>query len=117
MTTSVEDLAAKAVLDADALGAELREIEMLVSQAETEAGRHEQKRSQASDKLVAATAKGDPKEVTDLANQVVTLTRRAAVMEAQVQVLEGKRKALARHRDAVRQYADALTGVDTSDEG
>jgi hypothetical protein len=42
---------------------------------------------------------------------LVTLTKRAVLMESQVDVLEGKRKALARHRTAMANLADRLEGV------
>jgi hypothetical protein len=42
---------------------------------------------------------------------LVTLTKRAVLMEAQVDVLDGKRKALARHRTAIANLADRLEGV------
>jgi two-component system sensor histidine kinase DegS len=89
-----------------ALDRELGEIDMLVGQARTEASRHEQKRVQAAEKL------GTPSDdVTEGYATLVTLTKRAVLMEAQVDVLEGKRKALARHRDALAALADQLDGV------
>ena len=92
------DLAGRLTIDVEALDAELREIDMLVNQARTEAERHEGKRAQLAEKL----ANGENLPTSDLATlngQLVTLTRRASVMEAQVEVLEGKRKALTRFRD------------------
>jgi hypothetical protein len=94
---------------------ELGEIDMLVSQATAEAARHEQKRAQAAEKLAnLATSGADPKEQLEHSSQLVTLTRRAALMEAQVEVLEGKRKALARFRDSMARYVG--TGADTIPE-
>ena len=90
------------------LDAELSEIELLITQARAEATRHEQKRVQASDKLPAVR---DPVERADLATQLVTLTRRAAVMESQVEVLEGKRKALTRYREGLSALGDGLASV------
>src|SRR5262245_37726934 len=87
---TVASLGERAHAEISQLDAELGEIELLVNQARTEATRHEQKRIQVSDRLPAVR---DPVERADLATQLVTLTRRAAVMEAQVEVLEGKRKA------------------------
>jgi hypothetical protein len=46
--------------------------------------------------------------MADLGKQVVTLTRRAAMMEAQVEVLEGKRKALTRFRDSLSANAGVV---------
>jgi two-component system sensor histidine kinase DegS len=92
------------------LEAELAEIELLVNQARTEAQRHEQKRASAAEKL-AGLKESEIAERAELANQLVTLTRRASVMDAQVEVLEGKRKALARYRDGLADYAEALAAV------
>ena len=44
----------------------------------------------AAEKIAAGS--GDPKEVTELANQLVAIARKAALMEAQIDLLEGKRK-------------------------
>ena len=88
-------------VDIATLERELSEIEMLVAQAGQEATRHEQRRSQAADKFAALADAGFPREYLDQTTQLLTLTRRAALMEAQVEVLEGKRKTLTRFRDAL----------------
>ncbi|HEU0244185.1 MAG TPA: histidine kinase [Candidatus Limnocylindrales bacterium] len=103
---SGEALAARLATDIATLDRELTEIDMLVGQARTEAGRHEQKRVQAAERLAEAK---DPAEAYA---QVLTLTRRAALMEAQVDILDGKRRALARHREAIAAIADAIGGMD-----
>src|SRR4029077_17743606 len=77
---------------------ELREIEMLIAQARTEAERHEAKRVQVADKVEQGTSL-PPADLATLNTQLLTLTRRTSVMESQVEVLEGKRKALTRFRD------------------
>jgi histidine kinase len=92
-----------------ALDLELGEIDMLVNQARVEAGRHEQKRAQAEEKLGAlVAAKGETKDVLELTTQLIGLTRRAALMEAQVEVLEGKRKTLGRFRESLARHAEAI---------
>jgi two-component system sensor histidine kinase DegS len=92
-----------------ALDLELGEIDMLVNQARVEAGRHEQKRAQAEDKLgTLVSAKAEPKDVVELTTQLIGLTRRAALMEAQVEVLEGKRKTLGRFRDSLASHSEAI---------
>jgi two-component system sensor histidine kinase DegS len=101
--------------DVDALDRELAEIEMLVGQARAEAARHEQKRATAAEKLAGAGPNGKPADLVDAYGSLVTLTRRAVLMEAQVDVLEGKRKALARHRAALASLADRLEGVTVPD--
>jgi two-component system, NarL family, sensor histidine kinase DegS len=100
------------------LDGELVEVDLLITQAKTEAGRHETRRATAADKLAAMPKEGERAEVVDLATQAVNLTRRAALMESQVEVLEGKRRALARHRDTMAGYAAAVAGMapDAADE-
>ena len=65
----------------EGLDRELTEIEMLVGQARTEAGRHEQKRAQAAERLAGLGASTSPADLAEANVQLVTLTRRAAVME------------------------------------
>src|SRR5262245_2294613 len=105
---TVASLSERTHAEISQLDAELSEIELLITQARTEASRHEQKRIQVSDRLPALR---DPVERADLATQLVTLTRRAAVMEAQVEVLEGKRKALTRYREGLSMLGDGLASV------
>ena len=73
-----------------------------------EATRHEGRRVAATEKFAALTPDGDAKERLDLTTSLVTLTKRAALMESQVDVLEGKRRALARYRDALVDYLGAM---------
>jgi two-component system sensor histidine kinase DegS len=104
------NLAVRLATDVAALDSELKEIELLVNQAQTEATRHEQRRAQTADKL--ATSSNLPaSDLAALNAQLVSLTRRASVMEAQVEVLEGKRKTLARFRDALLGLAEGYGGV------
>ena len=108
---SVGDLAGRLADDLLTLDKELGEIDLLVTQAKAESTRHETRRTTAAEK-VAALPEAESKERLDQLNALVTLTRRAALMESQVDVLEGKRRALARYRDAVAAYIGALQGVD-----
>jgi len=104
------DLVTRLETEIRGLDSELAEIDMLVNQARTEAGRHEQKRAQTAEKL--ATSTNLPTEdVIGLNSQLVTLTRRAGVMESQVEVLEGKRKTLVRFRDVLAELAEMYAGV------
>jgi two-component system sensor histidine kinase DegS len=111
-STSLGELAERAAAEVVTLDAELAEIEMLVAQATSEAARHESRRTQAADKLAAA---GEAADGAELAQQLVTMTKRAAVMESQVDVLRGKQRALARYRDSLAAYGDALAGLATAD--
>jgi two-component system sensor histidine kinase DegS len=113
---SIGDLTDRVTRDIATLDGELAEIDMLVAQARVEAERHELKRTQTTEKL-AAMPPGAPAEDTIATSaQLVTLTRRAAVMEAQVEVLEGKRKVLARFREGLAGIAADLGGVDPTAE-
>jgi two-component system, NarL family, sensor histidine kinase DegS len=108
------DLATRLEAEITSLDHELAEIEMLVSQARTEAGRHEQKRTQTAEKLTASSTV-PPDDLLALNQQLVTLTRRAAVMEAQVDVLEGKQKTVRRFRDLLAELSTRYSGVRGSD--
>ena len=105
--------------DVAGLDRELAEIDLLVTQARSEAARHEERRAAAAAKLAAATAAADgavaapdAKAPPDQTAQLITLTKRAALMESQVNVLEGKRRALGRYRDALATYGDAIGSID-----
>ncbi|HSW42991.1 MAG TPA: histidine kinase, partial [Patescibacteria group bacterium] len=92
----------------EGLARELAEIELLVGQSRTEAGRHEQKRAQAADRLADLGAGATPAALAEANAQLVTLTRRAAVMEAQLDVLAGKQKTLERYRDGLARVREAV---------
>ncbi|HET9851677.1 MAG TPA: histidine kinase [Candidatus Limnocylindrales bacterium] len=108
---SAADFAARLDEEAAAVLAEAEEIELLINQAKTEAARHETRRQAANDKLLmaaerlAAGSGGTPKELADLANQLVSIARKAALMEAQLDLLEGKRRSAARLADATKAHA------------
>jgi two-component system sensor histidine kinase DegS len=108
--TEPGDLAGLLKDDLLTLDRELAEIDLLISQATTEAGRHESRRAAAAEKFESLPAYTDPTERADQATTLVTLTKRAALMETQVEVLDGKRRALARYHDAVAAYLEALNG-------
>jgi two-component system, NarL family, sensor histidine kinase DegS len=106
------DLSGRLADDLVRLDGELREVDQLVTQAKAEATRHEGRRVAAAEKFEALTPDGDAKERLDQTTNLVTLTKRAALMESQVDVLEGKRRALARYRDALVEYLGAMGGLD-----
>ncbi len=101
------EIAERARREVDLLTQEIGEIESLANQARTEATHHEQKRTQAFERLKPARpeAEGDQNDETD---QLVALTRRSAIMEAQVDILEGKLKVLTRFRESLRRYGSEL---------
>jgi two-component system, NarL family, sensor histidine kinase DegS len=114
--TSLPEISGRMADELARLDGELGEVDLLIAQAKTEAGRHETRRVAAADKLTAATSAATSAGTTiesstaaDLNAQLVLLTKRAALMESQVDVLEGKRRALGRYRDALATYVEALT--------
>jgi len=100
------EIAERARREVDLLTREIGEIELLVNQARTEATRHEQKRSQAAEKLRPSDSAED--EEGDQATQLLLLTKRSAAMESQVDVLEGKLKILTRFKESLRRYSAEL---------
>jgi two-component system, NarL family, sensor histidine kinase DegS len=110
--SGVEALSARLADDLLTLDKELGEIDLLISQARTEAGRHETRREAAAGKLAGLPEHTDPRDRVEQANALIALTQRAGLMETQVEVLDGKRRAIARHRDAIADYIGALEGVD-----
>jgi len=95
----------------EAIDRELAEIEMLATQVKSEAARHEQRRAQAAEKMAGATSNPALKDVVDTFNQLVTLTKRATLMEAQADLLEAKGKSLARHRAALFSFGEIALGA------
>jgi hypothetical protein len=75
------DFAVRLDEEAAVVMAEVEEIELLINQAKTEAARHETRRQTANDKLLMAAEKlsagagGTPKELADLASQLVSVGR------------------------------------------
>jgi two-component system sensor histidine kinase DegS len=108
------DLSGRLSEDLLKLDGELREVDQLVTQANAEAVRHAARRATATEKFEALPPEGDAKERADLAIGLLTLTKRAALMESQVDVLDGKRRALARYRDALVEYLGAMGSLDPS---
>ena len=111
---TIGDLSGRLADDLLKLDGELTEVDQLITQAKSEATRHEGRRAAAAEKFEALTPAGDPKERLDQTTSLVTLTKRAALMETQVDVLEGKRRALARYRDALVEYLAAMGALDPS---
>jgi two-component system sensor histidine kinase DegS len=115
---SLDELRDRMSTEVARLDVELGEVDLLVNQARTEATRHEARRVAAAEKLQTAMTQAetsaspmDPAVAADLNAQLVTLTKRAALMESQVDVLEGKRRALARYRDGLAAYVEAMSSV------
>ncbi len=101
------EIAERARREVDLLSREIGEVELLVQQARSEAGRHEQKRSQAADKIKGAAKVGEGED-PDPTDQLISLTKRSMIMEAQVDILDGKLKILSRFRESLRRYSAEL---------
>ena len=114
---SEAELAVRLEEEAAAVMAEVDEIELLINQAKTESSRHETRRQTANEKLLMAAERldagsgGTGKELAELANQLVTIARKATLMEAQIDLLEGKRRSAARLSDATKAYAEQARAV------
>ena len=115
---SLAELRDRMATEVARLEVELGEVDLLVNQARTEAGRHEARRVAAAEKLQTAMTQAetsaapmDRAVAAELNAQLVTLTKRAALMESQVDVLEGKRRALARYRDGLAAYLEAMSSA------
>ena len=98
------EIAERARREVDLLTREIGEIELLTNQARTEATRHEQKRVQAAEKTLPPPDSETKNEQDEAVEQLLGLTRRAAIMEAQVDILEGKLKILSRFRESLQRY-------------
>jgi len=114
--TAATDLAEKLAAESGRLEAEVKEIELLVSQARSESVRHETRRSTATDKLAGLGSSASAREAIDLANQAVTLTRRAALMDAQVEILEAKKKAVLRLKESVDDQVTRIRALAEGDD-
>jgi two-component system sensor histidine kinase DegS len=105
---SGRDLLRRLEADLATLDGELAEIDSLVVQVKQEAARHELKRANAAERIGQPDRRADPRELAVAYAQLMTLTRRSAVMEAQAGIMESKRRSLVRHREAVAAIAVEL---------
>ena len=103
------EIAERARREVDLLTREIGEIELLTNQARSEASRHEQKRTQAAEKVLPHSDSDTKDEAEEAIEQLLSLTRRAAIMEAQVDILDGKLKVL-RKTSAGKSLGQCTTG-------
>jgi two-component system sensor histidine kinase DegS len=108
---SLTDLERHLQAEASKLERELSEIDLLIQQARTEAGRHEQKRAQAAERYGIPDPSRQPVQAREQMDQLMTLTKRASLMEAQVDILEGKQKALRRYKDSIQDIGQRMEHV------
>ena len=112
--SGIDALSTRLADDLVTLDKELSEIDLLITQAKNESGRHESKRSIATDKFETLTTSADVMNRLEQATALIAMTKRAALMETQVEVLEGKRRTLARYRDSLADYVEAVRALDPS---
>ncbi len=110
---ALPEIAERIRREVDALTKEIGEIDLLVQQARSEAGRHETKRSQAVDKLKATPGYNGASDAGQQTEQLLALTRRSAIMDAQVDILDGKSKILGRYRDSLANLGAELDRAST----
>ncbi len=96
------------------LNDEAAEIELLVQQIRAESERHEARRLKGEERVTTLEHQPptSPEELDAARVQLLTLTRRAAMMDAQSQVLEGKQRTLQRYRDHLARLLRDLTASD-----
>lgn len=116
MTQPLAELAAELEHEQATLERELVEIELLMRQAESEAERHEERRAQAEERLLALDSdpRANPATLIEARTQLLTQTRRQTMMQGQVEVLLGKQRALQRFRQRLDQIVPALGGAPTN---
>ncbi len=115
MTQPLAELAAELEHEQATLERELVEIELLMRQAGSEAERHEERRAQAEERLLALDndPRANPATLIEARTQLLTQTRRQTMMQGQVEVLLGKQRALQRFRQRLDQILPALGGAPT----
>jgi two-component system sensor histidine kinase DegS len=113
---TVAEIRAGLARELDRLDQEAAEIEMLVQQTRTELERHEGRRAKGEQRLTALERDPRP-DLTALQEaraQLLTLSRRATLMESHVQVLDGKQKGLQRYRQRISELDSELAALPDS---
>ncbi len=110
MTQPLAELATELENEQSTLGRELAEIELLLRQAGSEAERHEERRTQAEERLLALDndPRADRAALVEARTQLLSQTRRQTMMQGQLEVLQGKQRALLRFRQRLDQIVPAL---------
>src|SRR5262245_58073723 len=110
MTQQLSELATELDSDRATLERELAEIDLLMRQVSSEAERHEARRVQAEERVVALDndPRADPATVSEARTQLVSQTRRQTLMQGQLEVLQGKQRALQRYHEKLQLIVPAL---------
>jgi two-component system sensor histidine kinase DegS len=114
VTQALPDLVAELERERATLERELTEIDLLMRQAASEAERHEQRRTQAAERLAAVDRdpSADVAARVEARDQLLAQTRRQTMMQGQIEVLEGKQRALQRFYERLVQIVPALGQVE-----
>ena len=113
MNPTLTRLADELESDQATLDRELTEIELLLLQTKSEAERHEARRVQAEERVLALESdRQSPFEaISEARGLLLSQTRRATMMLSQIEVLEGKQRALQRYHARLSQSLPMLRGV------
>lgn len=116
---SVAEIRAGLADELNQLDREAAEIEMLVTQTRTEAELHESRQLKGQERAVTLEreARPDPAQISEAQAQLLTLSRRAILMDAQVQVLEGKQRTLQRFRERLTSVSADLSNLTPVGDG
>ena len=119
MTLPLPELAAELEHEHSTLERELAEIDMLMRQAGSEAERHEERRAQAEERLLALDKDplSDAAMLIEARTQLISQTRRQTMMQGQVEVLQGKHRALQRFQKRLDQIVLALDEARSNGRG
>jgi two-component system, NarL family, sensor histidine kinase DegS len=119
VTGSLTEIIERINGDIASVSAELQEIEMLVAQTRTEAGRHEERVAHAAERVaqLAGSRSAGPREVTEANAQLLAVTRKSIVMRGSLEVLEGKVRVLARYREKLEEIRAMLEAAATHGDG
>lgn len=109
MTQPLAELVTELEHEQATLQRELTEIDLLLRQAGSEARRHEERRTQAEERLTALDndPRADRAALMEARAQLLSQTRRQTMMEGQLEVLQGKQRALQRFRQRLDQIVPA----------
>ncbi len=112
MTRPMAELLTELEHEQATLDRELTEIDLLLRQAGSEAQRHQERRTQAEERLQALDndPRADRAALLEARTRLLSQTRRQTMMEGQIEVLQGKQRALQRFQRRLDQIVPALGG-------
>jgi two-component system, NarL family, sensor histidine kinase DegS len=113
---TLPQLADELAADQATLERELNEIELLLRQTTSESERHEARRVQAEERVMALE-RDDPgaPELPETRSTLLAQTRRVTLMQAQLDVLGGKQRALQRFHDRLASIVPVVRAAPAED--